>query len=80
MATQGMDGDPYWSNPTKMTLDVGKPSDPEGLTIEAWAQGYMVGSLIIMTCVAVANMRRHVLLHKLIVIEVRSKDLCRDPC
>ncbi|KAK4501278.1 hypothetical protein PRZ48_007085 [Zasmidium cellare] len=53
-----------------MTLDVAKPSDPEGLTIEAWAQGYMVGSLIIMACVAVANMRRHVLLHKLIVIEL----------
>lgn len=75
-----MSGEPYWSNPTKMTLDVGKPSDPEGLTIEAWAQGYMVGSLIIMTCVAVANMRRHVLLHKLIVIEVSKKCLCRDPC
>lgn len=57
-----------------MTLDVAKPSEPDALTIEAWAQGYMVGSLIIMACVAVANMRRHVLLHKLIVIEVRSKD------
>lgn len=73
--------EPYWSDPTKMTLDVAKPSDPEGLTIEAWAQGYMVGSLIIMACVAVANMRRHVLLHKLIVIEVRMRDFeCRIPC
>lgn len=53
-----------------MVLNVSKPADPAGLTIEAWAQGYMVGSLIIMACVAVANMRRHVLLHKLIVIEV----------
>lgn len=32
----------------------------------------MVGSLIIMTCITVANMRRGVLLHKLILIEVRE--------
>jgi hypothetical protein len=40
------------------------------LIIEAWAQGYMVGSLIIMAALAVANMRKGVLLHKLIVLEV----------
>jgi hypothetical protein len=56
---------------TTRVLDVQKPSDPEGAIIEAWAQGYMVGSLIIMACVAFANMRRGVLLHKLILIEVR---------
>jgi hypothetical protein len=53
-----------------MPLDVEKPSDAPGLIIEAWAQGYMVGSLIIMAGVAVANMRQGVLLHKLIVLEV----------
>ncbi|KAF7189872.1 hypothetical protein HII31_08694 [Pseudocercospora fuligena] len=53
-----------------MTFDVAKPQDAAGLTIEAWAQGYMCGSLIIMACVAFANMRRHVLLHKLIVLEL----------
>lgn len=53
-----------------MTLDVAKPSDPAGIALEAWAQGYMAGSLIVMTCIAIANMRKHVLLHKLIVIEV----------
>lgn len=53
-----------------MALDVQKPSDPAGLTIEAWAEGYMAGSLIVMACVAIANMRKHVLLHKLIVVEV----------
>ncbi|KAK5107315.1 hypothetical protein LTR62_001370 [Meristemomyces frigidus] len=53
-----------------MVLHVEKPSDPEGLIIEAWAQGYMVGSLIIMACVAFANMRPGVLLHKLILIEL----------
>lgn len=53
-----------------MVLDVQKPAHGTGLTVEAWAQGYMCGSLIIMACVAIANMRSHVLLHKLIVIEV----------
>lgn len=50
-------------------MDVQKPSDPAGLTLEAWAQGFMVGALIIMACITVANMRRHVLLHKLILVE-----------
>lgn len=53
-----------------MVMDVAKPQDDNGLVIEAWAQGYMVGSLIIMACLTIANMRRHVLLHKLIVIEL----------
>jgi hypothetical protein len=41
-----------------------KPSDPDGLVLEAWAQGYMVGSLIIMAFITMANMRRGILLHK----------------
>jgi hypothetical protein len=41
-----------------------KPSDPDGLILEAWAQGYMVGSLIIMAFITMANMRRGILLHK----------------
>lgn len=49
-----------------------RPTSPDGLVLEAWAEGYMVGSLIIMTCITVANMRRGVLLHKLILIEVRD--------
>ncbi|EME43256.1 hypothetical protein DOTSEDRAFT_72605 [Dothistroma septosporum NZE10] len=53
-----------------MVLDIQKPSAGTGLTIEAWAQGYMCGSLIVMACVAIANMRSHVLLHKLIVVEL----------
>lgn len=48
-----------------------RPTDPDGLVLEAWAEGYMIGSLIIMTCITIANMRRGVLLHKLILIEVR---------
>ncbi|EXJ75343.1 uncharacterized protein A1O5_02039 [Cladophialophora psammophila CBS 110553] len=47
-----------------------RPSDPNGLVLEAWAQGYMVGSLIIMSCITLANMRKGVLLHKLILLEL----------
>lgn len=63
-----------------MVLDVQKPSDPRALTIEAWAQGFMTGGLIIMAAITVANMRRKVLLHKLILIEVSSNFpmLCRS--
>lgn len=50
---------------------VEKPTDPAALVLEAWAEGYMVGSLIIMSCITLANMRRGILLHKLILLEVR---------
>lgn len=43
---------------------VPKPTKPEELILEAWAQGYLVGSLIIMAFITLANMRRGVLLHK----------------
>ena len=49
---------------------VDKPTDPAALTLEAWAEGFMVGSLIIMSCITLANMRRGVLLHKLILLEL----------
>ena len=47
-----------------------RPTDPNGLVLEAWGQGLLVGSLVIMAAVTLANMRKHVLLHKLILIEV----------
>lgn len=37
----------------------------EDFVLESWSQGFMVGALIIMACITVANMRRKVLLHKL---------------
>ena len=43
---------------------VPKPTNSEELVLEAWAQGYLVGSLIIMAFITLANMRRGVLLHK----------------
>lgn len=43
---------------------VEKPTNPDELVLEAWAQGYLVGSLVIMAFITLANMRRGVLLHK----------------
>lgn len=43
---------------------VPKPTDPGELVLEAWAMGYLVGSLVIMGFITLANMRRGVLLHK----------------
>jgi len=58
-----------------------KPTNPDGLVLEAWAQGFMVGSLLVMTCITIANMRRKVLLHKLIMIEVDAIAYsCTQPC
>ena len=37
----------------------------EDFILEGWSEGFMVGALIIMACITVANMRRGVLLHKL---------------
>jgi hypothetical protein len=55
-----------------MVFVVDKPTDPTGVTLESWAQGFLVGSLMVMAGVTFANMRRHVLLHKLIIIEVST--------
>lgn len=54
-----------------MREDVEKPTDPDGLILEAWGQGLMVGSLLIMAAITIANMKKQVLLHKLIFAEVR---------
>ncbi|GAM86362.1 hypothetical protein ANO11243_043760 [Dothideomycetidae sp. 11243] len=47
-----------------------RPSNPDQLALEAWAEGYMLGSLTIMAAITLVNMRRGVLLHKLILIEL----------
>jgi hypothetical protein len=47
-----------------------RPTDPDGLVIEAWGQGMMVGSLVIMAAITLSNMKKHILLHKLILAEV----------
>ena len=50
---------------------------PEGYILESWSEGLMVGALMIMACITVANMRKGVILHKLILFEVgRTLRLC----
>jgi hypothetical protein len=49
---------------------VTKPTDPQGLVLEAWSQGFMVGAIVIMICITLANLKRGVILHKLILLEV----------
>jgi hypothetical protein len=44
----------------------------EDFILEGWSEGFMVGALVIMACITIANMRRKVLLHKLILVEVRG--------
>ena len=53
-------------------VDAGKPTNPNHLVLEAWSQGMMVGSLIVMAMITTANMRTGVLLHKLVLLEVRT--------
>lgn len=48
---------------------VKKPTQPGSLILEAWVQGFLLGALIVMACVTVANMGRRIL-HKLILVEV----------
>lgn len=45
-------------------------TNASGLILEAWGEGFLVGCLVVMACVTVANMRRGILLHKLILLEV----------
>ncbi|KAH1970651.1 hypothetical protein KXV92_007541 [Aspergillus fumigatus] len=47
-----------------------RPANPDILIVEAWGQGFMVGSLILMIAITVANMKSDVLLHKVIVAEL----------
>lgn len=65
-----------WARSVPANETVTKPVDPDGLILEAWAQGYMVGSLIILSCITFANMRKGVLLHKLILLEASRVPYC----
>lgn len=52
------------SPPTRVSLTI------EGGFLEAWAQGYNVGSLIILILIVFCNYRSGIWLHKLILLEV----------
>lgn len=43
----------------------------DGFVLESWSQGFLVGALIMMMGVTIANMAR-ILLHKLILVEVST--------
>ncbi|KMK56457.1 hypothetical protein Y699_05372 [Aspergillus fumigatus Z5] len=47
-----------------------RPANPDILIVEAWGQGFMVGSLILMIAITVANMKSGVFLHKMTVAEL----------
>ncbi|KAJ6151972.1 hypothetical protein N7497_006291 [Penicillium chrysogenum] len=51
------------------TDHISKPTEADALILEAWGQGLMVGSLLIMAVITLANMKSHILLHKLIFAE-----------
>ena len=42
----------------------------EGFIVEAWGEGFVFGALLVMSLTTLVNMRRKVLLHKLILLEV----------
>ncbi|KIW02365.1 uncharacterized protein PV09_06187 [Verruconis gallopava] len=50
--------------------EIQKPAGSDGAILESWAQGFMVGALLIMAAITISNMRRGVVLHKLILIEL----------
>jgi hypothetical protein len=52
------------SPPTRDSLSI------EGGFLEAWAQGYNVGSLVILILIVFCNYRSGIWLHKLILLEV----------
>jgi hypothetical protein len=64
-----------WSTGNLSKREVVKSTDPDGLILEAWAQGFMVGAIVIMICITLANLKRGVILHKLILIEVCGPDM-----
>jgi hypothetical protein len=49
------------------------------IILESWSEGIMVGALVIMACISIAAMRKQVMLHKLILLEVRKAYLCQFP-
>jgi hypothetical protein len=44
--------------------------DTEAYILEGWGEGFMLGALFIMAVITVANMRKGVPLHKMILLEV----------
>jgi hypothetical protein len=62
----------YRRNTTTNYGDWRNVDEAEVYVVESWGEGFMLGALLIMAAITVANMRKKVLLHKLILLEVRS--------
>lgn len=61
---------PVIENPDKAdTWNWRAVAGDEDLILESWSQGFVVGALMLMGCITFANMRRRVMLHKLIFLE-----------
>jgi hypothetical protein len=60
------------SKPSRASLTI------EGGFLEAWAQGYNVGSLVILILIVFCNYRSGIWLHKLILLEVSATNLLDD--
>jgi hypothetical protein len=63
------------------TSQVGNDEDPtvenysrSQIIIEAWAQGFNFGALVILVLFVLCNYRRGIVLHKLILLEVSSSE------
>jgi len=54
--------------------------DKEAYILEGWGEGFMFGALLIMVIITVANMRKGVLLHKVILLEVSDELSRRRRC
>lgn len=67
---QSLNGTNTLGNSTKEFGDWRHNATPIVFIIESWSEGYMLGSLIIMACITISNMRKGVFLHKVILVEV----------
>ena len=52
-------------------------TDPEVFVEESWSEGFYVGTLLIMAVITFVSMRKGILLHRLILLEV---SICSRNC
>ena len=52
-----------------------KNATEDAFILESWGQGFIVGALLIMALITISNMKKGILLHKLIFVEVRGEQI-----
>ena len=50
-----------------------KHATVDAFILESWGQGFIVGALLIMALITISNLKRGIVLHKLIFVEVRER-------